>query len=520
MFYFLDHFPPDIWKNRRSIVCLTFKNGKVKIKISRYLKYQYKMTKTFILLFTLLSVTIFAQQKVNLEKNIYSILDNNADNLLKKSKAYSVSIGIVKDGKVYTKHYGELDKGKGNKADNNTYFEIASVTKVMTGYLMAKAVLEKKIHLDDDIRKYLNGSYPNLEYQTIPVRIKDLISFKSAFDRELPDNSELKKNRDDSTCFRLKKLDESYDKKQFFEDLKTVKLDTIPGVRSKYSNLSLELSAFILENVYHKSYETLLSESIFNPLEMNSTKMNLGEGEVLANGYNENHILMPHIANNLWGAGGYLKSTMTDLTKFLSFELDRKHNIVHESQRNILNSDQHWFGYFWDGILATENGRFCHKHGGAFGTQTYFTVYPEINLGICIIVNIADEETGWQILNTVWAIAEDLRDKPMKKTIYGYRIAKDKVIFTYTHNKKLDAKLIKSVSVVGSFNDWNPEHTSYQMISKGNNRFELELPKSQFEKGKTNEFKFVINKVGWMTTPDNALNISNTEENNLTFIID
>ena len=478
------------------------------------------MSKVFLFLFTLLSTTTFAQQKVGLDKSIYTILNNNAELLLKKSKAYSVSIGIVKDGKVYTKHYGELDKGKGNKANNNTYFEIASVTKVMTGYLMAKAVLEKKINLEDDIRKHLNGSYPNLEYQTIPVRIKDLVSFKSALDRELPDNSEIKKFQDDSTCFRLKRMEESYGKKQFFEDLKTVKLDTIPGIKFKYSNLSLELSAIILEKVYHKSYETLLNENIFVPAKMTSTKMNLGEGEVLANGYNGNHILMPHIANNLWGSEGYLKSTMADLTKLLSFELDLKNKIVQESQRNISNSDQHWFGYFWDGILATENGKFCHKHGGAFGTNTYFTVYPELNLGISIVVNIADEETGWQILNTVWGIAEDLRDKPTEKTIYGYRMTKDKVIFNYTHNKKLDAKLIKSVSVVGSFNDWNPENKSFQMVSKGNNIYELELPKSKFEKEKINEFKFVINKVGWITTPKNALNTGNTENSNLTFKID
>ena len=478
------------------------------------------MNKTFLFLFSILGTVIFAQQKNNSDKKIYTILDNSAENLLKKSKAYSVSIGIVKDGKVYAKHYGEVDKGKGNKANNDTYFEIASVTKVMTGYLMAKAVLEKKISLDDDIRKYLNGAFPNLEYQTIPVRIKDLVSFKSALDRELPDNSGIKKVQDDSTCYRLKKMDESYSKKQFLEDLKTVKLDTIPGIKYKYSNLSLELSAIILENVYHKSYETLLKENIFIPAKMTSTKMNLGEGEVLANGYNGNHILMPHIANNLWGSEGYLKSTMADLTKLLSLELDLKNKIVQESQRNISNSDQHWYGYFWDGILATENGKFCHKHGGAFGTNTYFTVYPELNLGISIVVNIADEETGWQILNTVWGIAEDLRDKPTNKTICGYRMTKDKVIFNYTHDKKLDANLIKNVAVVGSFNDWNPENEAYQMVSKGSNTYELELPKSQFEQGKTNEFKFVINKVGWTTTPKNALNTDSTEYGNLTFKIE
>jgi len=45
---------------------------------------------------------------------------------------------------------------------------------------MAKAVLEKKVKLDDDIRKYLDGSYPNLAFQGIPVKIIDLVSFKTA----------------------------------------------------------------------------------------------------------------------------------------------------------------------------------------------------------------------------------------------------------------------------------------------------------------------------------------------------
>jgi len=478
------------------------------------------MNKTFLFLFTFLSTTIFAQQKINLDKKIYATIDQNAEILLKNSKAYSVSIGIVKDGKVYTKHYGEIDKGKGNKANNNNYFEIASVTKVMTGYLMAKAVIEKKISLNDDIRKYLNGAYPNLEYQKIPITIKDLVSFKSALDRELPDNSAIKKIKSDSTEFYLKKLDENYTKKQFFEDLKTVKLDTIPGTTFKYSNLSLELSAYILENIYHKSYEALLTENIFSPLKMNSTKLNLDKGEILANGYNRNHILMPHFVNNLWGSEGYLKSTMTDLIKFLSFELDTKNKIVQETQRNISNSDQNWYGYFWDGIEVVDNGKFCHKQGGAYGTQTFFTVYPELNLGICIIVNINDRDTYGHLFNAVLGIAEDLRDKPTEKTIYGYRLTKDKVIFAYNHNKKLDVKLIKRISVAGSFNDWNPENNSYQLVSKGNNVFELELPKSQFEKGKTYLFKFVINKVGWVMTPKNALNTDKTEDNNLTFKID
>lgn len=479
------------------------------------------MNRTIIFLLTFWSITTFAQQKSDLDKVISTTMDENAEVLLKNSKANSVSVGIVKDGKTYTKHYGEIDKGKGNKANNNTYFEIASITKIFTGTLMAKAVLEGKIKLDDDIRKYLNGSYPNLEYRTIPVRIKDLVSFKSAFDRELPDNKEIRKKENDSTTFYLRKLDENYNKTQFLEDLKSVKLDTIPGTVYKYSNLSLELSAYILENVYHKSYETLLNENILSKLKMNSTKLNLGKNDIIANGYNGNHILMPFIVNNLWGSEGYLKSTMTDLTKLLSFELNTKNKIVQETQRNISNSDQNWYGYFWDGIEVVDNGKFCHKQGGAFGTQTFFAVYPELQLGICVIVNINAQDTYGNLFNAVLGIAEDLKNEGnSKKTIYGYRLTNDKVIFSYKHLKRLDAKLIKSISVVGSFNDWNADNKMYEMRSKGDNTFEIVLPKSQFEKEKTYLFKFVINKVGWTTTPKNALNVDETQDKNLTFKLD
>ncbi|PWB23680.1 serine hydrolase [Flavobacterium sp. HTF] len=98
-------------------------------------------------LFVLFFISVFicqAQQKIVSDKNILTAMDKTAAELLKNSKANSVSIGIVKDGKTYTNHYGEIDKGKGNTADNNTIFEIASITKLFTGLLVAQAVLEKK----------------------------------------------------------------------------------------------------------------------------------------------------------------------------------------------------------------------------------------------------------------------------------------------------------------------------------------------------------------------------------------
>ncbi|AZA49636.1 class A beta-lactamase-related serine hydrolase [Chryseobacterium carnipullorum] len=324
-----------------------------------------------IFLLMLVSAKSFSQS----QKEMYSIMEKTAQKLKEKSGAYSVSVGIVKDGKVYTKHYGEIDKGKGNKADDNTYFEIASVTKLFTGQLLAQAVLENKINLEDDIRKYLKESYPNLEYNGTSIKIKDLISYKTALPRNLPDDTEIRKTMSDETPFQYNTLGENYTKDHFKQDLQKVKLDTIPGTKYAYSNLSLELTGLMLENIYGKSYETLLNENILSKAGMDHTKLELGKGEVLANGYYSSGRLMPKSISYLWGAGGSkTKSTMGDMVKFLKYELDSKNSVVQESQRNINNSKGDWYGYFWDGFGLSEHGKMGYKHGGAFGDQTWFTI--------------------------------------------------------------------------------------------------------------------------------------------------
>ncbi|MCW3160167.1 serine hydrolase [Chryseobacterium oryctis] len=445
-------------------------------------------------------------------------MDLNVQNLLRNSGATSASIGVVKNGKLYIKHYGEIDKGKGNKPNNETYYEIASVTKIITGTLLANAVLEGKVKLNDDIRVYLKDSYPNLQYNEIPIRIKDLISFESALPRSLPDETSIWNVKRDENVFLSAKINKEYSRQSFLSDLKRVKLDTIPGTKYNYSNLSLELTGYMLENIYHKDFQQLTKENFLYPLAMNHTKFDLDKNEVLANGYNEKNVLMPHFENNLWGATGKLKSTMDDLTKLLQYELSDS-KLVTESQRNVNQSNTHWFGYFWDRWEITDKGKFGYKHGGAYGTQTLFTVFPEINLGICIVVNIGAENTFYNLQSTVLNLAEDLTNQNTQN-IYGYRFKGNNVVFSYIHDKKLDSKLISSISVAGNFNDWNPDNPKYQLVRKSKNKFEITLPKTDFEKGKTYLFKFVINKESWLSPPKNSINTDKAEDNHLTFKID
>tara|TARA_R110000850_G_scaffold18580_4_gene56876 strand:+ start:10115 stop:10345 length:231 start_codon:yes stop_codon:yes gene_type:complete len=68
-------------------------------------------------------------------------------------------LAVYSDGKFYHNYYGELDKNSNNPPNDKTLYEIASVSKVFAGSLAAKADLENKLTLDDDIRKYLVDEY-------------------------------------------------------------------------------------------------------------------------------------------------------------------------------------------------------------------------------------------------------------------------------------------------------------------------------------------------------------------------
>jgi hypothetical protein len=163
--------------------------------------------------------------------------------------------------------------------------------------------------------------------------------------------------------------------------------------------------------------------------------------------------------------------------------LNTKNKIIKESQRNLLNSLTGWNGYFWDFIQVDDNGQNCWKHGGSFGTQNMLLVYPERNFGLSIIVNISDDDTGNALGEAIANITNELLAETHKQTgIYGYQLKDDNVVFTYEHDNLLNPDLVKSVSIAGSFDNWNPEDKDFQMIRKNKNSFELKISKSKFKK--------------------------------------
>lgn len=71
-----------------------------------------------------------------------------------------LALGVVRNGTVYTFGFGELQKHTGRIPTANTLYAIGSVTKTFTATLLAQAVVEGRMKLEDDVRSYLDGSFP------------------------------------------------------------------------------------------------------------------------------------------------------------------------------------------------------------------------------------------------------------------------------------------------------------------------------------------------------------------------
>jgi len=107
----------------------------------------------------------------------------------------------------------------------------------------------------------------------------------------------------------------------------------------------------------------------------------------------------------------------------------------------------------------------------------------------------------------------------IKKKIFGYNQNENEVVFSYEVPKSFDLKSIKTISVAGSFNGWNPKDELWQLKLKSERLYQLKIPKENFDISKIQTFKFVINGDSWQNAPENALNVEENGYGNLTLKI-
>ncbi|MCH7414178.1 beta-lactamase family protein [Belliella sp. R4-6] len=225
---------------------------------------------------------------------------------------------IVDQNKVEINTYGFQDKIREVKYDSLTMQPIGSVSKVVIGLAIMKAVDLGFINIDTDINEYLNFKIanPNLKNGQ-PITLRHLGTHTSGItDNERYYVQGYKKGL--QPPYQLGEFLKSYltpegtrySKKNFGKNQ--------PGKAYSYSNFGAALAAHVIENASKMPFDQFTETYIFQPLMMEDThwhykEIQMGAYSIL---YDEKDKPMDFYSLTTYPDGG-LKTNIVDLSKML-----------------------------------------------------------------------------------------------------------------------------------------------------------------------------------------------------------
>lgn len=371
-----------------------------------------RLTATLALLICSAGSAIAAESPKNADAT-QAIMDRTFQRLgtefVKNGRTDGMSIAVVKDGKAHFYNFGSTTRGKASAPTERSVYEIGSISKIFTSLLLAHAVSEGKIGLQDDIRRYLPGDYPNLAYEGTPVRVVDLANTTSALPDNLPNPfpQGVKIDPDKAPFIALEAM-KGFKPDQVYEELKTAKLSARPGTKTQHSNLAADLLGRILEKAYGESYEALIARYIEKPFDMASgTGRSRAADEV--DGYNKRQVAMPRMYDRAFLAAGGLRYSTADMAKFLEAELTAADPAIRLSQQPAWGDpDNYAVGLNWVLSKTVDSKPRLRMSGSTFGCSSYIEMYPAMGYGIILLANRPGEtqnemqELANKALEEIW----------------------------------------------------------------------------------------------------------------------
>ncbi len=291
-------------------------------------------------------------------------LASKIDKVMKEETDFN---GVVHIGGIenisYSKGFGFADRENQIAIDQNTVFDIGSITKPFTAIGVVKCQELGLLDYKDTLGKF----FPEVPDDKKDITIEQLLTHSSGFVDAIGDDyDEISKEM---------YLTQSFDTQLLFS----------PGERYEYSNVGFSILGIIIETVSNKSYEKFLNEQVFLPSKMKTTGYLIPDYsvEIVANGYDDLGLLGVPMANlgkpneqpwdndgpywNLKGNGGLLMSA-NDITQFYK---SIKENLIEETSKQTMynkyvredDTSILYRGLGW-GILDTNRGLTATHNGG------------------------------------------------------------------------------------------------------------------------------------------------------------
>ena len=306
----------------------------------------------------------------------------------------SLFVGIIDWDGTEQYYYGHTAKDE-NPIDENTIFEIGSVSKVLTSLILADMVVHDEISLDDPIDKFLPENVKTPSFNGEKISLLDLATHTSG----LPVMPNYPPNPD---------LDKKYEYNQdgIYEYLADFVIHREIGSQYEYSNTGGSLLGHLLSLHEGKSYEQTLKERVLDKLGMDSTCVN--QCDKLQDWSAKPHSLGEQVdgvnlPDELAGAGA-IRSSGKDMLTFLSYAMDFEDSELQsafeltQTANHKINEIQS-IGLGWQIIDNGERNIIFHN-GATKGFASYVGFDSDANQGVVVLTNsqVLVDEIGLEIL--------------------------------------------------------------------------------------------------------------------------
>ena len=302
---------------------------------------------------------------------------------VRRGRIIGIVVGVIDaDGREYFAA-GRVAGDGSRKPDENTVFEIGSITKAFVGILLADMAGHGEVALDDPIDKLLPKGVKSPTRGGKSIRLIDLATHRSGLPR-LPTNI---KPGD------LRNPYADYSAKQLYAFLAEHSLGRDIGAKYEYSNLGVGLLGTLLARRGDSTLEELIQSRIIAKLGMTDTAMTLTPAmkRRLAKG----HMGKAEVSNwdfqALAGAGA-LRSTAHDMLDFLAANMGLIETPLlaamksSHKRRNDAGSPRMAIGLAWHIRGSGENAIIWHN-GGTAGYRSFVGFISKQKRGIVILTN-------------------------------------------------------------------------------------------------------------------------------------
>ncbi len=325
-----------------------------------------------------------------------------------KLNKFNGSALVAKNGVILlNKGYGYRDAASKTPNDEQTIFQLGSITKQFTSAVILKLQEEKKLSVSDKLSKYFPG-YPKGD----SITIRQLLTHTSGVFNYTNDG-EFMKNEMTKPATREKML-------ALFKDKP---LDFSPGTKWNYSNSGYLLLGYIIEDLTKKTYQQAVRKYIFTPLQMTHSGFDFTDlkSSKKATGYfnldEKESTVAPIVDSSVSFSAGAIYSTTGDL--YVWHEALQKNMILSKEQQEMAYTPvKNNYGYGW-GVDSIDGKRRVSHGGGIPGFVTNISRVPQDDICIILLSN-ASNPTLQDITGNIYAV---LYGKP-------YEIPKEKTSVT------------------------------------------------------------------------------------------